>query len=121
MATAPETCPPPPQRPDGSCADAWKGSMMTDANPFALAEFRDNPERRCPVVLVLDTSASMQGEAIRQLNAGLQQLASDLQRDPLASLRVELAIVSFGGTVSTVDVRDGRGQSISADPVLAFV
>ena len=52
---------------------------MTDANPFALAEFRDNPERRCPVVLVLDTSASMKGEAIRQLNAGLQQLARDLQ------------------------------------------
>ena len=43
------------------------------------------------------------------------------RRDPLASLRVELAIVSFGGTVSTVDVRDGRGQSITADPVLAFV
>ena len=94
---------------------------MTEVNPFALAEFRDNPERRCPVVFVLDTSASMQGEAIRQLNAGLQQLARDLQGDPLASLRVELAVVSFGGTVSTVDVRDGRGQSISADPVLAFV
>ncbi len=94
---------------------------MTEANPFALAEFRDNPERRCPVVLVLDTSASMRGEAIRQLNAGLQQLARDLQRDPLASLRVELAVVSFGGTVSTVDVREGRGHNIAADPALAFV
>jgi len=94
---------------------------MTDANPFALAEFRDNPERRCPVVLVLDTSASMRGEAIRQLNAGLQQLARDLQDDPLASLRVELAIVSFGGRVSTIDVREGRGHSIAADPVVAFV
>jgi uncharacterized protein YegL len=73
------------------------------------------------VVLVLDTSASMQGEAIRQLNAGLQQLASDLQNDPLASLRVELAVVTFGGTVSTIDVRQGRGHSIAADPALAFV
>jgi uncharacterized protein YegL len=94
---------------------------MTEVNPFALVEFRDNPERRCPVVLVLDTSASMRGEAIRQLNAGLQQLARDLQRDPLASLRVELAVVSFGGTVSTVDVREGRGHNIAADPALAFV
>jgi uncharacterized protein YegL len=34
---------------------------------------------------------------------------------------VELAVVSFGGTVSTVDVREGRGHNIAADSALAFV
>jgi len=32
------------------------------------AEFADNPEPRCPVVLLLDTSGSMQGAAINELN-----------------------------------------------------
>src|SRR4051812_12240258 len=95
--------------------------MVGDSNPFALVEFRDNPERRCPVALVLDVSSSMQGEAIKELNAGLAQLANDLKSDPLASVRVELAVVTFGGTVQSVDVREGHGRPITADPAVAFV
>jgi uncharacterized protein with von Willebrand factor type A (vWA) domain len=33
-------------------------------------EFAENPEPRCPCVLLLDTSGSMQGAAINALNQG---------------------------------------------------
>ncbi|MFT4040996.1 MAG: VWA domain-containing protein [Thermomicrobiales bacterium] len=93
---------------------------MQETNPFALAELVDNPEQRCPVVLVLDVSSSMQGKAISELNAGLAQFARDLKNDSLASLRVEVAIVTFGGTAQAVDVRNGRASAIANDPAQAF-
>jgi uncharacterized protein YegL len=93
---------------------------MTE-NPFALVEFQTNPERRCPVVLVLDTSGSMQGEGIRQVNEGLQRLERDLKADVLASLRVEIAIVAFGGKVAVVDVKEGTSASITPTASQAFV
>jgi uncharacterized protein YegL len=61
--------------------------------PFSDLTFVDNPEPRCPCVLVLDTSSSMSGQPIKQLNAGLKQL---LASDPLGAKRVEVAIISFG-------------------------
>lgn len=63
---------------------------------FADVAFADNPEPRCPVMLLLDTSGSMQGDAIEQLNAGIKQLRDELLQDPLAAKRVEIAIVTFG-------------------------
>lgn len=69
------------------------------------AEFADNPEPRCPVVLLLDTSGSMQGSAIEELNQGLRAFKDAIQADRLAALRVEVAIVPFGGNVRPVDVR----------------
>ena len=38
--------------------------MHADANPFAAAEFADNPEPRCPCLLLLDVSGSMAGGKI---------------------------------------------------------
>jgi uncharacterized protein YegL len=64
--------------------------------PFADAEFAENPEQRCPCVLLLDTSGSMQGAAIQQLNDALQFFKEDLHSDALAAKRVELALVTFG-------------------------
>jgi uncharacterized protein YegL len=58
-------------------------------------EFAENPEPRCPCVLLLDTSGSMGGEKIAALNAGLQTFRDDLLHDNLASKRVEVAIVAF--------------------------
>lgn len=67
-----------------------------EQQPFADAEFAENPEQRCPVVLLLDTSGSMSGEPIRQLNDGLQFFKEDLHADALAAKRVELAVITFG-------------------------
>ena len=56
-----------------------------------------NPEPRCLVELVLDRSGSMNGKPIEQLNAGLQAFKESLLQDQLASLRVEVAVISFDG------------------------
>lgn len=67
-----------------------------EQQPFSDAEFAENPEQRCPVVLLLDTSYSMNGEPISQLNEGLATLRQELMNDPMAAKRVELAVVTFG-------------------------
>jgi uncharacterized protein YegL len=64
--------------------------------PFNAVEFVDNPENRCPVILVLDNSGSMNGAPIQQLNDGLQAFRDELSSDSLAAKRVEVAIVTFG-------------------------
>ncbi len=69
---------------------------------FEGNEFADNPEPRALCVLVLDSSGSMQGKAIAELNAGLQRFKSDLAGNPLASKRVEPVVVSFGGGVKVL-------------------
>jgi len=64
---------------------------------FGKVEFdTSNPEPRCPCVLLLDTSVSMSGPPIAELNAGLQTFQEALSRDELATLRVEIAIITFG-------------------------
>ncbi|MBA3415628.1 MAG: hypothetical protein H0U10_10430 [Chloroflexia bacterium] len=104
---------------------------MTDAraNPHpdspdgldAVDLFEGNPERRCPVLLVLDTSASMEGDPIAQVNEGLAQFERQLKVDALASLRVELAIVTFGGHVRVVDPKTGQILAAAdADAATAF-
>ncbi len=65
-------------------------------------EFAENPEPRCPCVLLLDTSGSMQGAPIGALNQGLRAFKDDLIKDPLASRRVEVAIVTFDNEVRVV-------------------
>ena len=57
----------------------------------------DNAEQRTPLVLVIDCSGSMAGAPISQLNAGLQVLEQELKADAIASKRVRLLVVQFGG------------------------
>jgi len=54
-----------------------------------------NTERRCPVVLLQDTSTSM-APHINKVNEGLQVLRHDLMADRLAAQRVEIAVITFG-------------------------
>lgn len=65
-------------------------------------EFAENPEPRCPCILLLDTSGSMQGEAISALNEGLSTFKQTLDEDNLAKKRVEVAIVTFNTQVEVV-------------------
>lgn len=89
---------------------------------FEEVEFADNPEPRCAVMLLLDCSGSMEGRRIDELNAGLRTLDRALKADALASLRVELAVVGFGGQARVLDVRgDAGGEEIEAEAARAFV
>jgi uncharacterized protein YegL len=85
------------------------------------AEFADNPEPRCAVILLLDTSGSMHGQAIAELNSGLQDFDAALKADHLAALRVEVSIISFGGKVRALDVAGGGAQEIPFNADQAFV
>ncbi len=65
-------------------------------------EFAENAQPRCPVVLLLDTSGSMSGSPIQELNDGLVVFKQEVEQDTTALLRVEVAIVSFNSSVDVV-------------------
>ena len=69
-----------------------------------LVQFDDsNPEARCPCVLLLDVSGSMSGAPIQELNRGIATFQEEIQRDDLAAMRVEVAIVTFGNQVEVTN------------------
>jgi uncharacterized protein YegL len=65
-------------------------------------DFAANPDPRVPCVLLIDTSSSMSGRPIEELNAGLQQFRSEVNDDAIAARRVEVALFTFGGSVQLV-------------------
>jgi uncharacterized protein YegL len=67
-----------------------------DQIPFFSAEFAENPEPRCACLLLLDSSGSMNGKPIQELNEGLKTFKDELMVDAMAAKRVEIAIVTFG-------------------------
>lgn len=51
--------------------------------------------RRLPVYLLIDTSGSMQGEAIEAVRNGIQVLVSALRQDPYALETAYLSVITF--------------------------
>ena len=49
-----------------------------EQQPFGVPDFAENPEPRCPCLLLLDVSGSMRGSPINQLNEGLAQFRDEL-------------------------------------------
>lgn len=102
---------------------------MADQLPFADVALATNPEPRCPCVLLLDVSGSMlevvsdsgkdlgytvqqDGQTYRAveggisrielLNRGIEVYRTELLGDPIAAQRVEVSVITFGGTVNTL-------------------
>ncbi len=73
-----------------------RDDISLDQQPLGAVTFAENPEPRCPCLLLLDTSGSMTGQPINELNAGLRAFYDELQNDSLAIKRVEVALLSFG-------------------------
>lgn len=74
----------PLEPPSRSMLMIGEAPFMSDFNqiPFGAAEFADNPEPRCPCLLLLDTSGSMQGRPIQQLKEGLVTFEDELAAEP---------------------------------------
>lgn len=70
--------------------------------PAFGGETPKNLEPRCLVVLLLDTSYSMDQDPIQELNKGLHQFADWVKRDPIARKRIEVAIITFDSQVSCI-------------------
>jgi len=58
-----------------------------------------NPTPRCACVLVLDTSGSMSGQPINELNEGLLRFIEEVKGDELAQYSVEIGVITAGPDV----------------------
>ncbi|MBS0349493.1 MAG: VWA domain-containing protein [Proteobacteria bacterium] len=79
----------------------------------------DNPTPRCPVALVLDTSGSMSGQPIEQLNAGIRLFIDEVKRDDLARWSVDLAVYTAGGSADCIQSFIGVEQIAGFSPLNA--
>ncbi len=77
-----------------------------EAIRFDVVEFAENPEPRCPCILLLDCSGSMgsmNGKPIQELNNGLRAFQQQLSSDDLASKRVEVTVLKFDDGVEVIN------------------
>ena len=71
------------------------------AQEFDL-ELINNQEQRLPCVLILDTSASMSGNPIEELQSGLDYFAQDVKSDDDASQKVQIMVIKCGGSAEII-------------------
>jgi uncharacterized protein YegL len=76
-------------------------------------DFVGNPNQRTPCILVLDTSGSMDGDPIEELNEGIKAFHQALTDDTHALTHVSIAIVTAGGSNAELlmDWTDATGFS----------
>ena len=61
-------------------------------------EFIDNPEARCPIVLILDVSRSMEGRKLDTVNRALVKFRDIIREDPIT----DVAVIPFAGIARVV-------------------
>lgn len=71
-------------------------------------ELADNPTKRVPVCLCLDTSGSMDGDPINELNKGVELFYQAINEDEIAKQAADVCIVTFGDSGVTC-VQDFQG------------
>ena len=70
-------------------------SIQDTVGVYDQAEFADNPESRCSIVLILDVSGSMGGLKIQTLNQALGKFRDIIQEDSVTALRADVAVIEF--------------------------
>jgi uncharacterized protein YegL len=76
--------------------------FLNQHRPRDNSDLVDNPSTRCACMLVLDTSGSMAGAPITELNAGLQDFLKAVNEDEIASFALDLGVITAGGTVREI-------------------
>lgn len=77
---------------------------------FANDDLITNPSPRCACMLVLDTSGSMAGAPINELNAGLLDFVKAVQEDEVAACSVEIGVITAGSRVQELLPITGASQ-----------
>lgn len=70
-------------------------SIQDSVGVYDQAEFADNPEQRCPILLILDVSGSMGGQKIQTVNQALAKFGEIIRDDSVTALRADVAIIEF--------------------------
>ena len=70
-------------------------TIQDSVGVYDQAEFADNPESRCSIVLILDVSGSMAGDSINTLNQALVKFRDIIREDSVTALRADVAIITF--------------------------
>lgn len=74
--------------------------MVTEE--LSIEDLVDNPTPRIPIAMVLDTSASMTGVPIKELNEGVNLFIEEIRRDEYTRYSAEICIITFGGSVELI-------------------
>lgn len=69
-------------------------SIQDNIGVYDTAEFADNPEARCSIVLIVDNSGSMYGDKIDTVNRALVKFGDIIKGDSVTALRADVAIVA---------------------------
>lgn len=78
----------------------------------------DNPDPRIACALLLDTSTSMTGEPIDQLNRGFDLFCDEIKKDELARKRTEIEVITFGG-MARVEIPFTEGRDLQPRRLVA--
>ena len=69
---------------------------------FSASDFGSSTKRRLPICFALDTSGSMMGNPIKQLNMGLQNFMASIKANDETRSSTDIAIITFGSKVDIV-------------------
>lgn len=87
---------------------------MNSNNLIRKNDLVSNPTPRIPICLCLDTSGSMKGAPIEELNRGVQTFYDAIKRDEIAYYSAEICVVTFGGNEPTLE-RDFSSMELQPD------
>ena len=92
------------------------------AEKFSASDFGNSTKRRLPICFCLDTSGSMMGNPIKQLNMGLSNFIASIKANDDTKSATDIAIVTFGSSVEIVmpfgKIGDNGLPEISASTTL---